>query len=92
MSHLNRYKEILERDGPLFMKTLPKNPLEAIKKYPAAFTFSLLVAFIGMTIVYLLFGGSSVDKKKPVNETDEKPDVPEDDDDKTVHNDAGDNE
>lgn len=84
MAHLNRGLETLQRDGPLFMATFPKNPVEAIESYPTAFTFSLLVAFFVILAGYLLFSRSSTKTPEPEKEVDEKPDVTEDDDDKTV--------
>jgi hypothetical protein len=84
MSHLNRYKDILERESPLFMKELTKNPLEAVKKYPAVFTFSLLVATVVIIMGYLMFGSkrASTDKSENTDSMDKKP--VEDDDDQDI--------
>ena len=82
MSHLNRGLEILKREGPLFMKLLSKNPIEAVKKHPSVFTFSLLASLLVMVLVYLLFSRSSSEKE--TFEKEEKSGEPEDDDDKTV--------
>jgi hypothetical protein len=82
MSHLNRYKDILEREGPLFMKELTRNPLEAVKKYPAVFTFSLLIASLVILIGYLVAGGKS--SAEEIESMDKKPAVAKDDDDQEI--------
>lgn len=85
MAHLNRGLDILKTDGPLFMKTFPSNPVEAIKSYPAAFSFSLVVAVFVIFVGYFVFSMSSTKKPEAKKEdVNEKPDVTEDDDDKTV--------